>query len=82
MEYPGGTGTHLQKNQRKIREQDQVTAGGSGERTAGGDLPGTFIAGFQLGMGIAGGLEPYSFEDAEEKQATEWVKTGRPHVKD
>ena len=23
MEYPGGTGTHLQKNQRKIREQDQ-----------------------------------------------------------
>ena len=42
----------------------------------------SFIAGFQLGMGIAGGLEPYSFEDAEEKQATEWVKTGRPHVKD
>jgi hypothetical protein len=23
LEYPGGTGTHLQKNQRKIREQDQ-----------------------------------------------------------
>ena len=71
----------LEHTCRKIKG-NSVTAGGSGERTAGGDLPGTFIAGFQLGMGIAGGLEPYSFEDAEEKQATEWVKTGRPHVKD
>lgn len=85
MEYPGGTGTHLQKNQRKIREQDQEILLQLADRENElrvGDLPGTFIAGFQLGMGIAGGLEPYSFEDAEEKQATEWVKTGRPHVKD
>ena len=29
----------------------------------------SFIAGFQLGMGIAGELEPYSFEDEEEERA-------------
>ena len=27
----------------------------------------SFIAGFRLGMGIAGELEPYCFEDEEEK---------------
>ena len=34
----------------------------------------SFIAGFRLGMGIAGELEPYSFEDEEERRATERVK--------
>ena len=34
----------------------------------------SFIAGFRLGMGIAGELEPYSFEDEEEKRATERAK--------
>ena len=28
----------------------------------------SFIAGFRLGMGIAGELEPYSFEDEEEER--------------
>ena len=34
----------------------------------------SFIAGFRLGMGIAGEIEPYSFEDEEEKRATERAK--------
>ena len=42
----------------------------------------SFIAGFQLGMGIAGELEPYCFEDEDERRATERAKTGHPHVKD
>ena len=42
----------------------------------------SFIAGFQLGMGIAGEMERYCFEDEEEKRATERAKTGHPHVKD
>ena len=42
----------------------------------------SFIAGFQLGMGIAGELEPYCFEDEDERRATERAKTGPPHVKD
>ena len=42
----------------------------------------SFIAGFQLGMGSAGELEPYCFEDEKEKRATERAKTGPPHVKD
>ena len=29
----------------------------------------SFIAGFRLGMGIAGEVEPYSFEDDEEERA-------------
>lgn len=29
----------------------------------------SFIAGFRLGMGIAGELEPYSFEDDQEARA-------------
>ena len=29
----------------------------------------SFIAGFRLGMGIAGEIEPYCFEDEEEKRA-------------
>ena len=41
----------------------------------------SFIAGFQLGMGIAGELEPYCFEDEDERRATERAKTGHPHVK-
>ena len=39
------------------------------------------LAGFQLGMGIAGELEPYCFEDEEEKQVIERTKAGHPHVK-
>lgn len=31
----------------------------------------SFIAGFRLGMGIAREIEPYSFEDEEERRATE-----------
>ena len=42
----------------------------------------SFIAGFRLGMGIAGELEPYCFEDEDERRATERAKTGHPHVKD
>ena len=37
----------------------------------------SFIAGFRLGMGIAGELEPYSFEDEEEERAQKrTAKTG------
>ena len=41
----------------------------------------SFIAGFQLGMGIAGEMERYCFEDEEEKQVIERAKAGHPHVK-
>ena len=41
----------------------------------------SFIAGFQLGMGIAGEMEPYSFEDEDERRATERAKMRCPHVK-
>ena len=41
----------------------------------------SFIVGFRLGMGIAGELEPYCFEDEEEKRATERAKMRCPHVK-
>ena len=41
----------------------------------------SFIAGFQLGMGIAGELEPYSFEDEDERRAIERFKARHPHVK-
>ena len=41
----------------------------------------SFIAGFQLGMGIARELEPYSFEDEEERQATERAKMRYSQVK-
>ena len=41
----------------------------------------SFIAGFRLGMGIAGELEPYCFEDEEEKRATERAKMKCPQVK-
>ena len=40
-----------------------------------------FIAGFRLGMGIAGEIEPYCFEDEEEKRAIERAKAGHPHIK-
>ena len=84
MEYPGGTGTHLQKNQRKIREQDQEIllqlADRENELRDETSLT-SFIAGFQLGMGIARELEPYSFEDEEERQATERAKMRYSQVK-
>ena len=38
----------------------------------------SFIAGFQLDMGIAGEIEPYCFEDEEEKQAIERAKSRHP----
>ena len=41
----------------------------------------SFIAGFRLGMGIAGEIEPYSFEDEEEKRATERAKMRCPQPK-
>ena len=41
----------------------------------------SFVAGFQLGMGIAGEMERYCFEDEEEKRATERTKTGHPRPK-
>ena len=41
----------------------------------------SFIAGFQLGMGIAGEIEPYCFEDEEEKRAIERTKSRHPHIK-
>ena len=41
----------------------------------------SFIAGFQLGMGIAGEIERYCFEDEEEKRATERAKMRCPQVK-
>ena len=41
----------------------------------------SFIAGFQLGMGIVGELEPYCFEDEDEKQAIERAKARHPHAK-
>ena len=40
-----------------------------------------FIAGFRLGMGIAGELEPYCFEDEDERRATERAKMRCPQVK-
>ena len=41
----------------------------------------SFIAGFQLGMGIAGEMERYCFEDEEEKRATERAKMRCPKAK-
>ena len=41
----------------------------------------SFIAGFRLGMGIAGEIEPYCFEDEEEKRAIERAKARHPHIK-
>ena len=41
----------------------------------------SFIAGFQLGRGIAGELEPYCFEDEDERRATERAKMRCPQVK-
>ena len=41
----------------------------------------SFIAGFQMGMGIAGELEPYCFEDEDERRATERAKMRCPQVK-
>ena len=41
----------------------------------------SFIAGFQLGMGIAGEIEPYSFEDEEERRAIERAKARHPQSK-
>ena len=41
----------------------------------------SFIAGFRLGMGIAGEIEPYSFEDEEERRVTENAKARHPQFK-
>ena len=41
----------------------------------------SFIAGFRLGMGIAWELEPYCFEDEDERWATERAKMRCPQVK-
>ena len=41
----------------------------------------SFIAGFRLGMGIAGEIEPYCFEDEDERWATERAKMRCPQVK-
>ena len=41
----------------------------------------SFIAGFRLGMGIAGEIESYCFEDEEEKRAIERAKARHPHIK-
>ena len=41
----------------------------------------SFIAGFQLGMGIVGEMERYCFEDEEENRATERVKMRYSHIK-
>ena len=41
----------------------------------------SFIAGFRLGMGIVGELEPYCFEDEDERRATEGAKMRCPQVK-
>ena len=41
----------------------------------------SFIAGFHLGTEIARELEPYSFEDEEERQATERAKMRYSQVK-
>ncbi len=41
----------------------------------------SFIAGFRLGMGIAGEIEPYCFEDEDERRATERAKMRCPRVK-
>ena len=41
----------------------------------------SFIAGFRLGMGIVGELEPYCFEDEDERRATEGAKMRGPQVK-
>ena len=41
----------------------------------------SFIAGFRLGMGIAGEMERYCLEDEEETRATERAKMKDPQVK-
>ena len=41
----------------------------------------SFVAGFQLGMGIAGEPEPYSFEDEDERRAVERFTARHPRPK-
>ena len=41
----------------------------------------SFIAGFRLGMGIAGEMEPYSFEDEDERWAVARFKANHPRPK-
>ena len=57
---------HLADLENELREETSLTS---------------FIAGFRLGMGIAGELEPYCFEDEDERRATERAKMRCPHVK-
>ena len=66
----------------RLGQQDQETllqlADLENELREETSLP-SFIAGFQLGMGIAGEIEPSCCEDEEEKQAIERAKTRYPH---
>ena len=68
----------------KVDQQDQETllqlADLENERREEASLT-SFIAGFRRGMGIAGELEPYCFEDEDERRATERAKMRCPHVK-
>ena len=68
----------------RLGQQDQETllqlAGLENELREEASLT-SFIAGFQLGMGIAGELEPYCFEDGDERRATERAKMRCPQVK-
>ena len=57
---------HLADLENELREEASLTS---------------FIAGFRLGMGIAGELEPYCFEDEDERRATERAKMRCPQVK-
>ena len=41
----------------------------------------SFIAGFRLGLGIAGEIEPYCCEDEEERRAIERAKARHPQSK-
>ena len=86
---PGaGASAELDRSYREIKarlgQQDQETllqlANLENELREEASLT-SFIAGFQLGMGIAGEIEPYCFEDEEEKRATERAKMRCPQIK-
>ena len=82
---PGGIGYQVYREiKARLGQQDQETllqlADLENELREETSLA-SFIAGFQLGMGIAGEIEPYSFEEEEEKRATEGAKMRCPQVK-
>ena len=68
----------------RLGQQDQETllqlADLENELREEASLP-SFIAGFRQGMGMAGELEPYCFEDEDERRATERAKMRCPQVK-